>query len=387
VGVALVYPQQDGAHSVTLNDEPTNSAQEPKKPARRRVTRATSAPVIAPVQFLTADTPATSAPKTTAGKATVVTSETTKISDESADTSAPRRSRRVTSSGKATTAAVAVSGTASQIAEQASAANERVAETPAASTGENAAVEQPKSARRRGTSKSGGRAKTESAKAPAANEQTSSESVAQEEPLASVASNARKRATRKAAVATVEAEATETATGDDSENAAVQPDAKADERDNRARGRSRSTRNVEKSKGDDTGVDSSESPDEQAPTEPAQGRKTQGGRRTRTRNKASDVFSDVRTEQPIKTEPVAEIPQRPRLAATALLFQAPDLSSVPARSVGAQIDPVDEVEEDEETVEEEAVAEETSSKPARTKRECNGKRLSGDAGRLWRRDR
>ncbi|MFD2839041.1 Rne/Rng family ribonuclease [Populibacterium corticicola] len=359
---------------MTLNDEPTNSAQEPKKPARRRVTRATSAPVIAPVQFLTADTPATSAPKTTAGKATVVTSETTKISDESADTSAPRRSRRVTSSGKATTAAVAVSGTASQIAEQASAANERVAETPAASTGENAAVEQPKGARRRGTSKSGGRAKTESAKAPAANEQTSSESVAQEEPSASVASNTRKRATRKAAVATVEEEATETATGDDSENAAVQPDAKADERDNRARGRSRSTRNVEKSKGDDTGVDSSESPDEQAPTEPAQGRKTQGGRRTRTRNKASDVFSDVRTEQPIKTEPVAEIPQRPRLAATALLFQAPDLSSVPARSVGAQIDPVDEVEEDEEIVEEEAVAEETASKPARTKRERNRNR-------------
>jgi ribonuclease E len=86
------------------------------------------------------------------------------------------------------------------------------------------------------------------------------------------------------------------------------------------------------------------------------------------------VFSDVRTEQPIKTEPVAEIPQRPRLAATALLFQAPDLSSVPARSVGAQIDPVDEVEEDEETVEEEAVAEETSSKPARTKRERNRNR-------------
>jgi ribonuclease E len=71
---------------------------------------------------------------------------------------------------------------------------------------------------------------------------------------------------------------------------------------------------------------------------------------------------------------VAEIPQRPRLAATALLFQAPDLSSVPARSVGAQIDPVDEVEEDEETVEEEAVAEETSSKPARTKRERNRNR-------------
>ncbi len=359
---------------MTLNDEPTNSAQEPKKPARRRVTRATSAPVIAPVQFLTADTPATFAPKTTAGNATVVTSETPKISDESADTPAPRRSRRVTSSGKATTAAVAVSGTASQIAEQASAANERVAETPAASTGDNAAVEQPKGARRRGTSKSGGRAKTESATVPAANEQMSSESVAQEESSASVASNPRKRATRKAAVATVEAEATESATGDDSENAAVQPDAKADERDNRARGRSRSTRNIEKSKADDTGVDSSESLDEQAPTEPAQSRKSQGGRRTRTRNKTSDVFSDVRTEQPIKAEPVVETPQRPRLAATALLFQAPDLSSVPARGVGAQIDPVDQVEEDEEIVEEEAVAEETASKPARTKRERNRNR-------------
>ncbi len=361
---------------MTLNDDTNTSAQEPTKPARRRVTRATSAPVIAPVQFLTADTPTTSAPKTTAGKATVVTSDTTKISDESAAVSAPRRSRRVTSSGKATTAAVAVSGTASQIAEQASAANERVAESPAGSVKAETKNEQTqKNTRRRSTSKSDNRVKTDAAVATSpAQEPESSESSAPEAGApAAGARNTRKRTTKKATAVTVDAEATESALDDGadraSEQSGEQPSTKAQAGDrSRTRSRSRSTRGSEKPQVEDAATDSSESSSDKAPAEPAQNKKTQGERRTRTRTKVPGVFSDVRTEQPITAEPVVEVPQRPRLAATALLFQAPDLSAVPPRSVGAQIDPADEVEEDQAVVEEEIV-EETVTKPARNKRD------------------
>ncbi|WP_435300424.1 Rne/Rng family ribonuclease [Timonella sp. A28] len=246
---------------MTLNDESRNSEtsettdkQESRKPVRRRVTRATSAPTVAPVAFLTAASTPPAQPKTTAGNATVVTAQSGTDNTESAPA---RRSRRVTSSGKASTASVTVSGTATEIAQQTTQHTERAAETTAtpveapAPVREDNTREEKKSAPKKNTRKPKNAKKTRAADA-------------------EVETGAEK------------SEASETS----SDRASDKP-----------------ARNTE-------------------PTE----------RRVRTRTRTHGVFSAPKdnAETPQDNAPAAS--SRPRLATTALLFQAPDLSVVPERA-------------------------------------------------------
>lgn len=404
VGVEPVYLQEDGAHSVTLNDDnTTTSGETPSKPARRRVTRAVSSPATKPVQFLTAETPAVAAPKTTSGNASVVSSAA--ASSEGSNAVAPRRSRRVTSSGKASTSSVAVSGTANEIAVQAHSANEQSAlkrendSTTAEGTTDQQRSQGKKSSAKKTNSKNaqskGSQAPKKSIKKAVVESQdvdTSASATEASQPTLDGFEDApaaqkktRKRTTRPAQDSTPDT-ALDKASDTAPQNSASAPndtDKPADGEKPAARNRSRSRARAvsqDSPRGDKaaqgaTNESSSESAQaadragservsaERAPAEPKRGR-----------NRRANVFSDAQGEATPKPAPVTEpvAPSRPRLATTALLFQAPDLSAVPSRSVGAQIDSTtaaDEEVEETEVVETAEAETETEATPNRNRRD------------------
>lgn len=382
----------------TSDNTPTNADEAPKKPVRRRVTRATSAPVIAPVQFLTADSPAPVAPKTTSGGAAVV-SGAPKTSDESSTASAPRKSRRVTSSGKATGSSVAVSGTATEIAAIASSANERAQTTVTESANKTEAPQETatgaetgeRPARTRNSRQKNGTKKNGSKNLKAAVVAAAEVAEAQQPELdvfvefdkvetrseatnTGAAKKTRNRTNRsnKPAVDVDSEQATDTVIAED-----VAQDTKPAERSeakSNTRTRSRTRNQTATAKAAQPSAEPTT--EAETPAKSSESSETKQTSRRNSRGRRTDVFSDARNEQPAvetATEEVAPT-QRPRLATTALLFQAPDLSSVPARTVGAPIASAEEAEEEaevaesnEETTEESAT--DTRQSPRNNRRE------------------
>jgi len=365
-----------GAHTVTLNDDNVNTSdagEAPKKPARRRVTRATSSPVAAPVQFLTAEQPAATAPKTTVGNATVVSSPAT----EQPTATAPRRSRRATSTGRAAGASVAVSGTASEIAQQAGAANERnqAAEKSAEKAPAKGSSTRSRSARKpaqisdeapatSATSRDADAGSEKGAAKKAQSEKAQSEKAQSEKVQSGKAGAGKGKAsgknsgkngakkTKSANTETAVAAATESGNpgSGTTESAQVESDATKTE-----------TKTAKRSAGtQDGGEKQAESSQSTGATSSRSERTT----RTRSRGRGQ-VFSDG-SGAPVEQQPVAA-PARPRLATTALLFQAPDLTATPEPVV-------DEAEETEEV--EEAVAEVA---PQATRRNRNQRRRGANS--------
>lgn len=373
----------------------SNAEEATTKPVRRRVTRATAAPVIKPVQFLTADTPAPVAPKTTSGGAAVAT-PTTITSDDSATVAAPRRSRRVTSSGKATGGSVAVTGTATEIAAQATSAQERVQADAAKSAAEPASVTTDTPQRAKST-----RAKSGTKKGASKNLKSVVENAAEvSQPALDVFGEANETKAPSESAPATETRKARTRTGraaQSTSRAAQSPSPLADNVSDSAQetgksesaqdrledsGSERVTKNNARSRtrtrtrtAQDATVSQPEAKDEAA-TESSTGKDDKPTQRRNSRGRKNNVFSDARNEQVATVEPVVEeaaAPQRPRLATTALLFQAPDLSAVPARSVGAPIisaeEPAEEADETEEVAEAQEEQGETRQNSRNNRRE------------------
>ncbi len=327
----------DDSHNTGVNEPQTTSS---GKPARRRVTRATSSPAAQPVQFLTAETAPTAAPKTTVGGAAVVSGTNT----TEATGTAPRRSRRATSSGRAAGAAVAVAGTATEIAAQATEVNER------SQTAQAATEEAPKktTTAKKSTAKSAkGGAKGSSSAA-----QSSDAEAAAEKDSSAAPKTTRSRSRKKpdAAVDTV-AEAS-------ADTPAVEEAAPQSEKPKTTRSRTRtSAKSATAQAKDATEVAETEAPSESKAQSSQSTEKPKTGR-GRSRRGAG-VFSDP-TAGAVSEAPAA--PVRPRLATTALLFQAPDLNAVP--------EPVVAEVEEEET---EEVVEVVEQAPRRSRNQRNRK--------------
>lgn len=302
-------PQDSGS----TESNAASSSTPPAKAPRRRVTRVAAAPTVQPVAFLTADPIAASGQASSEPATPAPASQAAPVAQEPA-TPPARRSRRATS---AAGAPKAQKESPVIIAEDAKA---KTSQPESAPTLPILDLPEPKADKPARSRKSAPR--------------TEREPAAELDVFAEVSALAAKKRTPAK-----ESEAVAPATNTTAVDQLVNLDAVAQDHEAQVSkgAKTRNQRSGSKAKATAKTAPKDSAPqdvsDVEAPKEPkeepvqkAPAEKQASSRRTRAR--ANQVFMDPRAQEPERSAPA---PQKPRLATTALLFQAPDLNAAAAQ--------------------------------------------------------